>query len=102
MKTYTGIEIGGTKQQIGLFDENGKAIDIVSEKIELKNGAADILSWLKENLPRFSGASAVGAGFGGLVDSASGRTLMSVQVPGWENFSLRDWISENTACPPSS
>lgn len=41
MKNWLGVEIGGTKQQIGIIGENGKILKVISERVELKRGAPD-------------------------------------------------------------
>lgn len=101
MKQYIGVEIGGTKQQIASFDENGTLISRISEKISLKNGASDILAWMKEKVPQLlcEDTAAIGVGFGGIVETATGSSACSVHVPGWEHFSIRDWFHETFSLP---
>ena len=101
MKQYIGIEIGGTKQQAASFDENGALIELKSERIALNRGAEDILDWMRETVPRLICADtvSVGVGFGGIVETATGKSYCSVQVPGWADFPVRDWFAEEYHLP---
>lgn len=102
MNRYLGVEIGGTKQQIALFTENGEMETIISEKIPLPNGAPDILAWLEQHITALRAEAefqAIGVGFGGPLDSASGRVAMSVQVKGWKDFCLKTWFEEHFSLP---
>ena len=97
MKQYIGVEIGGTKQQIASFDETGAMLQIISEKIALPDGAKNILDWMCLHVPELINENTVGigVGFGGIIDTRIGLSTCSVQVPGWENFNVKDWF-ENT------
>jgi glucokinase len=100
---YLGVEIGGTKQQIIVGNENGRIIDRISERIPLNNGASDILAWINVKLPllreKYADIKAIGVGFGGPLESASGKVLISVQVPGWKDFKLKKWFEDQFSLP---
>ena len=103
MGYYIGVEIGGTKQQIVLGNEKCELIIKIIERIELLNGASDILCWLNSELENLIAAGeysgkikGIGVGFGGPVDDKTGKTLFSVHVKGWEDFQLKKWIEERT------
>lgn len=95
---FLGVEIGGTKQQIAVCDESGQVIDMIVERVPHENGASDIRAWIKENitqlLKRYPSVKAIGVGFGGPLETATGRVLISVQVPGWKDFQLKSWLEE--------
>jgi glucokinase len=97
------VEIGATKQQMALCDANGKIIKLLSDKISLENGAKDVLDWIKGKgaalLGSGMGVAAIGVGFGGPLESGTGRVLVSVQVPGWKDFKLKNWFEENFNVP---
>lgn len=106
-RLYMGIEIGATKQQVVLGTAEGKLLCAVNEKVPWCRGAADILDWLKARVPELLSKSReyggdvrnITVGFGGPLESATGRILSSIQVPGWENFRLRHWLEENFHLP---
>ncbi len=101
MKQYIGVEIGGTKQQIASFAEDGTLIRRISEKIPLPNGASDILDWMKAHLPELvtDETVGIGVGFGGIVDTADGSSACSVHVPGWEKFPIKTWFERTFSLP---
>jgi len=104
---YLGIEIGATKQQIMLVDRAGGSLATISEQVPLPNGAADVLAWLSDRVPRliaradeFGGrVRAIGAGFGGVLESRTGQIRISVQVPGWQDFPLKKWLEATFRLP---
>lgn len=97
-----GIEIGGTKLQLGLGRGDGRLLGLVRDRIDQASGASGIRSQIERALPgllRDGGAErfdAIGVGFGGPVDSRTGRILRSHQITGWDDFPIADWLAEQT------
>jgi glucokinase len=106
-KLFLGIEIGATKNQIAIGDNKGNILHSVVEKVIVEEGAPGILNWLKKIIPvmilkekEFGGkVSAIGVGFGGIIESSTGKILISVQVKGWQDFMLKDWFEEHFKLP---
>lgn len=100
---FLGVEIGGTKQQIIVGDHQGSIVDKISERVPIHNGAPDILAWISARLPllkeKYADIKAIGVGFGGPLESDTSRILISVQVPGWKDFKLRDWFESQFGLP---
>jgi len=99
---YGSVEIGGTKQQLAVHDGNGKILELRTGKFPLPNGAIDVLSWIEANFPPLLAkypVKAIGVGYGGILETATGRVLLSVQVPGWQDFPLKDWFEEKFGLP---
>ena len=103
MNKYIGVEIGGTKQQLAVGYGDGRILDTRSVKLQYKRGAEDILDWLLENiqelLEKNPDVPRIGVGFGDPLESATGRVLCSLQVPGWKDFSLKTWFEEKFHLP---
>ena len=98
MSKLIGVEIGGTKQQIAVGTADGTILDVRQVKLGEKTNAADILAWIRENICRIMNeceVGGIGVGFGGPLESCSGRVLCSLQVPGWKDFRLKDWFEEH-------
>lgn len=103
-----GIEVGGTKLQLGVGRADGTLIPPLERRpIHPEHGAGaireQILAVYREILcrhgvspPRLRG---VGLGFGGPVDVANGRIQASFQVPGWTDFPLVDWLRQAFEVP---
>jgi len=100
---FLGIEIGGTKLQLGVGRGDGQPL-IALDRLDVDPGRGaepirhEIVRAAKALIERH-GIRAVGFGFGGPVDAATGRTLLSHQVEGWRDFPLRDWCRETLGLP---
>jgi len=99
-----GIEIGGTKLQLGLGHGDGRLVALERRIINPRNGAAGILDQIREaysalrsrhDLNADGTIAAVGVGYGGPVEVSSGRVIRSYQVEGWDDFPLADWLVQN-------
>lgn len=101
MRTFLGIEIGGTKLQIVVGDEQAQIIDRFRFTVDPEQGASGIRKQIREALDKISlySVSAIGIGFGGPVDHQSGKILTSYQIPGWGDFVIQDWLEKLTRIP---
>ncbi len=99
---YIGVEIGGTKIQCVVGTPAGELKHAERFGVDLAEGAEGIRRELSKRVPRLCGrfpVRAVGVGFGGPVQSARGKTIISHQVEGWKDFPLREWFEELTGLP---
>lgn len=103
---YIGVEIGASKHQICLTDASGKILKLDSGKVELEKGAAGILAWMKEHIgamidgcPSGGEIVAVAVGFGGIIETATGVSVISVQVDGWKDFNIKEWFEKTFRLP---
>ncbi|REK15905.1 MAG: ROK family protein [Planctomycetota bacterium] len=99
---FLGIEIGGTKLQLGIGAGDGTLVAIERLEVQPKRGAQGILQQLEKvggELVARHAPSAVGLGFGGPVDPAAGVAIKSHHVAGWEQFALADWCRQVFALP---
>lgn len=95
-----GIEIGGTKLQIGLGHGDGRLLGLRRVAVDATRGAAAIREQIAEESQKVAWLAdtsrdrveAVGIGFGGPVDADRGIVTTSHQVSGWEGFALVDWV----------
>lgn len=107
MRSYIGVEIGASKHQIAVGDAEGNLFSRRAGKVVLEEGANGILAWMKQNIPimleeaRRDGreVSGIGIGFGGILESATGKVTASVQVSGWENFGVAAWFKDTFGLP---
>ena len=90
------VEIGGTKLQAAAGRTDGAILDVRRESVDPSGGAAGILQWVEDTvrllIAELGGPErlrAVGVGFGGPVESATGRVLTSHQVEGWRDVPLK-------------
>ena len=100
---HLGIEIGGTKLQLGVGRGDGSTIVALERfDVDIARGALGILERIAatgEMLIARHGVKSIGIGFGGPIDQATGRTIKSHQVSGWEDFPLVAWARETLKRP---
>ena len=98
-----GIEIGGTKLQIGVGRGDGAPLErllreTVDRELQAEGIRQRLLAVVPPLLAEYS-IRGVGIGFGGPVDPAAGRTIKSHQIDGWEAFPLVDWARQAFSLP---
>lgn len=94
-----GVEIGGTKFQLGLTRKPGEIEALWRAVVDPARGAPGIRDQIREGFAALLGevgatasdVRAVGIGFGGPVDADSGQVRASFQIEGWSDFPLADW-----------
>jgi glucokinase len=103
---YIGVEIGASKVQAALGYGDGSLISVSKHRVVLEDGAQGILNWLRDEIPvmiRTAGDScrviAIGVGFGGILESSTGISLVSIQVEGWKDFPVKDWFEKTFDLP---
>jgi glucokinase len=104
---FLGIEIGGTKLQLGVGRGDGSIVALDRAKVEAAAGAERIRAQIIELVPRLLDRAglvrrdirAAGIGFGGPVDAAKGVVTKSHQVEGWTDFPLAEWARSQLGWP---
>jgi glucokinase len=103
-----GIEIGGTKLQVGIGSARGKLLKPpIRRQVIRENGAEGILrdlvamvdDVLASTENRIKDIDRIGIGFGGVLDTNQGLILKSYQIAGWDNFPLKDWAEKQWGKP---
>ncbi|RRA99894.1 ROK family protein [Larkinella rosea] len=92
-----GIEIGGTKLQV-VAGEGTAIRHHFRFTVDKSRGASGILEHIDEAIQQIPAPiQTVGVGFGGPVDTQTGRIATSHQIEGWAGFGLADWLRERTS-----
>lgn len=103
LEMYLGIEIGGTKLQLGVGRGDGSPLAALRRvDVDPARGAAGILEEVERHgaaLLQKHAVERIGVGFGGPVDAAAGRTIKSHQIAGWEDVALADWCGRTLGRP---
>ncbi len=103
MKNVIGIDIGGTRFRVGLFDQEGRRLQ-VSEDDTFRAGGRDwMLAQILERSRAFRSRTdfpieACGISFGGPV-AFDAQRVTSIHSPGWDKFPLSDWVRNNMGLP---
>lgn len=104
---YLGIEIGGTKLQLGLGEGDGVLRGLWRGPVDVQAGADGIRRQILQAVPELltqagldrAQVKGIGVGFGGPVDDATRTVIKSHQIEGWDNFPLADWIADLLGWP---
>lgn len=104
---YLGIEIGGTKLQLGLGRGDGALVGLWRGFVQREAGGEGIRQQIITALPQLliqahverPQLRGIGIGFGGPVDDAARSVIKSHQIAGWDNFPLADWIEDMLGLP---
>jgi glucokinase len=104
---YLGIEIGGSKLQIGVGSGDGSLAGLTRATVDGAAGPEGIRQQISAGVPELLSRSGiergrlkgVGIGFGGPVDDSTRTIIKSHQIEGWDGFPLANWIGEITGLP---
>jgi glucokinase len=104
---YIGVEIGGTKLQLGVGLGDGVLRGLWRESVDVKAGPEGIRRQITRGIPELlekaaiprSRITGIGIGFGGPIDDSAHTVIKSHQIQGWDNFPLAAWMSEITGFP---
>src|SRR5262249_24489540 len=99
---FLGIEIGGTKLQLGVGPGDGNLLGLWRGSVVAADGAAGIQRQITSALPELLGRAGidrsalrgVGVGFGGPIDDNTRTVITSHQIAGWDGFPVADWITD--------
>ena len=104
---FLGIEIGGTKLQLGLGEGDGILRGVWRGQIDVILGADGIRRQIQAAVPELLSQASVqkhqlrgvGIGFGGPVDDTAQATIKSHHVEGWDQFPLAGWMQDRFGWP---
>ena len=87
---FLGIEIGGTKLQLGIGNGDGTPLlHLERRTVDPTDGSEGIRSQIQQIVPELLKQFPVGGiayGFGGPVDRRTGCVTTSHQIDGWDDF----------------
>jgi glucokinase len=104
---YLGIEIGGTKLQIGIGPDDGHLAALWRGAVDVAAGPDGIRQQIAAAVPELLATQGIqreqvrgaGIGFGGPVDDRTRTVVKSHQIQGWDDFPLADWIADVVGMP---
>lgn len=96
------IETGGTKIQLALGNAAGDIFYTYRTKVEQEKGCEGIWEQIVRAFPAMEAEAAkrgarirrIGIGFGGPVETATGRALWSSHIEGWTNFPMTELLEK--------
>jgi glucokinase len=104
---YLGIEIGGTKLQMGLGPGDGTLRALWRGGVDVARGGEGIREQIVGEVPLLleqaglarTQVRGIGVGFGGPVDDANQTVIKSHQIEGWDGFPLAKWLTDLLGWP---
>ena len=99
---FLGIEIGGTKLQLGVGRGDGALLGLWRGSVDPAGGGEGIRRQIEAAVPDLlargqidrKSLRGVGVGFGGPTDDATQSVIKSHHVAGWDGFPLAEWLRE--------
>jgi glucokinase len=100
---FLGIEIGGTKLQLGVGPGSGPPFAGFRRlDVDARRGAEGIREQIaqagRQLFDEFP-IQAIGFGFGGPINATAGIVTTSHQIAGWDNFPLAEWCTQTFGVP---
>ena len=98
---YAGVDLGGTNIKSALVDDEGRMVAFHTEKTHADRGPEDTAARMGRTIHTLaqmagvatSDIAAVGLGTPGPQDLAQGVILRAGNLPGWDNFPIRDRLA---------
>lgn len=102
MKTFIGVDLGGTNVRVAKVDETGAILQMVKESTEVDQGVEHVVNKIISMIERIedhASCSGIGMGVPGPVDTDNGKMILSTNLPGFKGFPIADRIKEHFHIP---
>jgi glucokinase len=98
---YAGIDLGGTNIKAALVDDDGRLVAFHTEPTHAERGPEDTAARMGRMVHTLAGmvgiaasdVAGVGLGTPGPQDLATGVIIRAGNLPGWDNFPIRDRVA---------
>jgi len=102
MSHLIGIDIGGTNLRAAVVSKEGKIVEMFKIENQVEKGAAynleKLVSQIKTQWNSYE-IEKVGVGAPGPLDLKAGKLLNPVNLKGWENFNIKEFLSKKLNLP---
>lgn len=102
MKTYIGVDLGGTNVRVASVDEEGTIKQMVKEPTEIGKGTEHVITKIISMIEKIDGhENCVGIGMGvpGPVDTVNGKMVLATNLPGFEGYPIARRIEDHFHIP---
>lgn len=104
MSYLIGIDIGGTNLRAAVISKEGKILEVFKVENEVEKGADynldKLINKIKNDWKDYE-IEKVGVGVPGPLDLKIGKLLNPVNLKGWQNFNIKDYLGKNLNLPVS-
>ena len=98
MKTYIGVDLGGTNVRVAKVDEEGNVLQIVKDSTEIGKGTEHVIAKiisLIESIDGYDDCVGIGMGVPGPVDTVNGKMVLATNLPGFEGYPIAKRIEDH-------
>ncbi len=98
---FIGIDIGGTNLRAAVISKEGDIVQIFKVENEVQKGQLitnKLVNQIKGQWSSYE-IEKVGVGAPGPLDLKVGKLLNPVNLKGWENFNIKEYLSEKLGLP---
>lgn len=102
MKTYIGVDLGGTNVRAAIVDEDGKVLIQKKSPSYAQEGKEKVMNTiinLIKSLPDYESCSGIGVGVPGPCDEKTGSMVLATNLPGFEGYSIANKLEETFHMP---
>lgn len=102
MKTYIGVDLGGTNVRAAIVDEKGNILEMKKAATEINQGTAHVMKRIKDlirSLDGYDKASGIGLGVPGPVDTVKKVMVLASNLPGFEGYPIAKEIEDEFNIP---
>jgi glucokinase len=97
-----GIDIGGTNLRAAIVSKEGEILEVFKAENEVSKGAIynldKLVNHIKKSWNKYQ-VEKIGVGVPGPVDIKAGIILSPVNLRGWGNFNIKEYLSEQLNLP---
>lgn len=103
---YAGIDLGGTNIKAAILDDLGRIVEFHTEPTHAARGPEDAAARMGRAVHTLAGRAGiattdvarVGLGSPGPLDIPAGTIVRAGNLPGWDDFPLRDRVAAHAGC----
>lgn len=102
MKTYIGIDLGGTNVRVAKVSHDGKILHEIKRPSYAQDGPEKVMSNLIEmiyQIPNYGEVNGIGIGVPGPVDTVHGKMILATNLPGFEGYPIVEKIYNEFKIP---
>lgn len=98
MKTYIGVDLGGTNIRAAKVDEDGNILQILKDSSEPDKGVEHVMNKminLIESIDDYEECVGIGLGIPGPIDTINGKIIVSTNLPKLVGYPIAEHISKH-------
>ena len=102
MKSYIGIDLGGTNVRVAKVSAEGEVLAVVKGPSYSQDGPAKVMANLKKlirEIPDWQECSGIGVGVPGPVDAVTRTMVLSTNLPGFTGYPMAEELENDLGIP---